>query len=89
MSSKPYINTIINKFLYCTFSFLSNAFLTRALGLQLKGEYSWIMNYASILSIIAGLGVYQSIPYYVRSEEKKDWAQEYVNIFIEYVIYEI
>lgn len=82
MSSKPYINTIINKFLYCTFSFLSNAFLTRALGLQLKGEYSWIMNYASILSIIAGLGVYQSIPYYVRSEEKKDWAQEYVNIFI-------
>ena len=81
MGNKPYINTIINKFLYCTFSFLANAFLTRALGLQLKGEYSWMLNYASILSIIAGLGVYQSIPYYIRSEEKRDWAQEYVNIF--------
>lgn len=81
MGNKPYINTIANKFLYCTISFLANALLTRALGLQLKGEYSWILNYASIISIIAGLGIYQSIPYFVRSDEKKDWVEEYVNIF--------
>ena len=80
--NRPYIDTIINKLLYCVCSFLANAFLTRALGVTLKGEYAWMLNCASIVSIIAGLGVYQSIPYFIREKKEKEWIQEYINIFV-------
>ena len=62
-------------------AFLANALLTRALGLSLKGEYTWILNYANIISIISGLGIYQSIPFFIRNRPENDWLQEYINIF--------
>ena len=82
MNKRPYINTLINKLIYCACTFFANAFLTRALGVELKGTYTWILNTANIISIIAGLGIYQSIPFYSRSQMHKDIVQEYINIFV-------
>lgn len=79
--NKPYINSLVNKFFYCGLTFIANAFLTRALGVNLKGNYTWILSVANIASIIGGLGIYQSIPYYYRNKRNKDILQEYVDIF--------
>ena len=84
----PYIGTMFNKMLYCIVSFSANALFTRALGLALKGSYTWYLNYATLVSIILGLGVYHSMPFFMRNNKEKDWNGEYVNIFYsQFVIY--
>lgn len=80
---RAYINTLINKVAYAVVTFVANALVTRALGVELKGEYTWILTVASIIAIIGGLGVYQSIPFFNREEgDVYDIAQKYVNIFV-------
>jgi O-antigen/teichoic acid export membrane protein len=80
---RAYINTLINKVAYAVVTFVANALVTRALGVELKGEYTWILTVASIIAIIGGLGVYQSIPFFNREEgDAYDIAQKYVNIFV-------
>lgn len=87
--NKPYIHTLFNKVAYSGCMFISNAILTRALGVNLKGDYTWLINYASIISIILGLGIYQSIPYFYRkAHDKREMVKEYFNIFIfQFIIY--
>lgn len=89
LSNKPYIHTMINKVAYAVVMFLSNALITRALGVNLKGEYTYIINAANLIAIIAGMGVYQSIPYFNRQAGKdEDVVQEYLNIFVlQFLIY--
>lgn len=80
---RAYINTLINKVAYAVVTFVANALVTRALGVELKGEYTWILTVASIIAIVGGLGVYQSIPFFNREEgDAYDIAQKYVNIFV-------
>ena len=81
IQNQPYLNTLFNKVLYCVITFLANALLTRALGLSLKGEYAWILNYANMIGVVSGLGIYQSAPFFIRNRPGKDWFQEYINIF--------
>lgn len=89
LKGKPYVHTMINKVMYALVMFLANALVTRALGTALKGEYTYVINVANIVAIIAGLGVYQSIPFYNRKADGKyDVVQEYLNIFIlQFIIY--
>lgn len=82
LRSNVYINSLINKFLYCLITFFANMFITRYLGTELKGEYTYLLNLASIISIVIGLGVYQSIPYYNRIYKDVDYTlQDFSNVF--------
>ena len=73
---------MINKFMYCAITFLANIFITRYLGTELKGEYTYILNTASIISIVAGLGIYQSIPFFNRKYGDPEFSlMDYTNIF--------
>lgn len=89
LKGKPYVHTMINKIMYAVLMFVANALVTRALGTALKGEYTYVINVANIIAIIAGLGVYQSIPFYNRKAQGKyDVVQEYLDIFImQFLIY--
>lgn len=89
LKGKPYVHTMINKVMYALVMFVANALVTRALGTALKGEYTYVINVANIVAIIAGLGVYQSIPFYNRKADGKyDVVQEYLNIFtLQFIIY--
>lgn len=83
LKNKPYINTLFNKILYSSMMFIGNALLTRALGVGLKGTYTWLINLVSIISIFSGLGIYQSIPYFYRNNNNKENVkQSYLNIFL-------
>lgn len=80
--SNVYVHSIINKFLYCLVSFGGNIFLTRCLGTELNGDYTYIINTANIISIVAGLGIYQSIPYFNRQYGNSEITLlDYVNVF--------
>lgn len=76
----PYITTTVTKVLYSGLMFLANAILTRYLGVEYRGEYTWFISVSSIVSIILGLGVYQSIPFYNR-KDSNHIVEEYTNIF--------
>ncbi len=82
LTKNVYIHSLINKFLYCFITFFANIFLTRYLGTALKGEYTYLLNTASIISIVAGLGIYQSIPYYNRQYGDAEYTLlDYTNVF--------
>lgn len=87
--TNPYSNNLLNKVLYSGITFLANALLTRFLGTQLKGDYTWVLNTANLLSIVAGLGVYQSIPFFNRkSTNEENIIQDYVNMFsFQFLVY--
>lgn len=78
-----YMDSMINKILYCGFSFIANMLLTRYLGTELKGDYTYILNMASMISILAGAGIYHSIPYFNRqNNDTHKTLLEYTNIFV-------
>lgn len=89
ISKNPYAHNMLNKIGYSGITFIANALLTRYLGVEFKGEYTWLLNTANLISIIAGLGVYQSIPFFYRQKtDETDIVSEYVNIFIlQFIIY--
>lgn len=78
-----YLDSMINKILYCGFSFIANMLLTRYLGTELKGDYTYILNMASMIAILAGAGIYHSIPYFNRqNNDPHKTLLEYTNIFV-------
>jgi len=76
-----YVNTIMTKGVYCVLMFISNVVLTRYLGTAFKGDYTWLISMSSIVSVIAGLGIYQSIPYF-RRQGNNGLSETYINIFV-------
>lgn len=88
-NSSIYVQNFLFKISYSICSFLANALLARNLGPELKGEYACILNMASIISVIMGWGIYQSIPFYNRNKsENEDIIQTYINIFtFQFIIY--
>lgn len=58
--------SIFNKIMIIILGFLSSAFSTRYLGLQYKGEYSYITQVANIFVLFLNLGIYQSYSYNYR-----------------------
>ncbi|MBQ9983311.1 MAG: polysaccharide biosynthesis C-terminal domain-containing protein [Lachnospiraceae bacterium] len=78
-----YLDSMINKILYCAFSFFANILITRYLGVEFKGEYTYVLNTASMISILAGMGIYHSIPYFNRkNQDTEQTLFEYMNIFV-------
>lgn len=72
----PYITTLLKKFIVIITGILSMILLTRFLGPQLKGEYSYYFNFVTIGGTVLNLGISLIYPEYKRKKVN------YKNIFI-------
>ena len=65
-----YFLSLISKFFVMLFGFVSLIFLNRYLGTELKGEYSSILNYVTIVSAILQFGISMVYPRFKRRNIK-------------------
>ena len=70
LMNNDYILSIISKFSIILCGFISMVFLNRYLGVKLKGEYSSIINYATIISSVFQLGISSVYSLYKRKNIK-------------------
>ncbi len=82
-----YALSILDKIVTIIMGALASIFYVRYLGLEYKGIYSYVNEIASIVAIIANLGIYQSYPYFFRKEGHTIYNR-YVNFFVlQFLIY--
>lgn len=76
-----YIYALFTKGITILTGVLSNIFLTRYLGVELKGGYTYINTVISLLMVVFNLGIYQT---YMHQRRTKgiEVLQKYINIFI-------
>lgn len=67
----PYFVSLITKINTIVLTFIGSVMLNRYLGPSLKGEYSFVLNYVNILSLILTLSITKAIPYF-----KKKYGDE-------------
>ena len=81
--------SLLGKVLSIVIGLLSSIFYIRYLGIEFKGEYSYINEISSIAALILNFGIYQSYPYYYRRLKQEVYAK-YVKIFsTQFVVYSI
>ena len=66
--NSSYLWSFISKGIHILLGIFITVFVNRALGTALKGEYAYVNNMVSVLSIIGGLGVYQLYPFHRRQQ---------------------
>lgn len=81
LNSNDYILNFLNRALTIGIGILSSSFLNRYLGVELKGEYSYINNVVQMIALFLNLGIYQSYSYNYR-RKVDNIKQLYSNIFI-------
>ena len=62
-----YLLNVVNKGYTCLIGILTTAFITRYLGLGLKGEYAFILQVVNLAMIFLDLGINQSYSYFYKS----------------------
>ena len=62
---------ITNKIYTCLIGVITTAFITRYLGLGLKGEYAFILQIVNLLMIFLDFGINQSYSYFYKSNQGK------------------
>lgn len=67
-----YIFALFTRVLCIVLGFAYTIFLSRYLGASLRGEYSIVLNYATIISVLIGFGIYQSYPFFKRKLESRE-----------------
>lgn len=84
-----YSLNLINKIHTITMGLISSIFMTRYLGVVLRGEYSFITQFASVFTIILSLGLHQSYSYFYRRNKGRVFSK-YVNLYILlFIIYSV
>lgn len=87
--NNDYGSTGINKISSIIFGLLASILITRYMGPELKGMYSYIINFVSFGATILNLGIYQSYPYNKR-QNLEDLRKKYLNIyFLQFTVYMI
>ncbi|GIP16506.1 flippase [Paenibacillus montaniterrae] len=82
-----YISTIISRIILIASGLISSVIINRYLGPELKGEYTFILNAVSIISLVLNLGIGQSYSYFSRNYGSSV-KQVFVNIFyIQFILY--
>ena len=62
-----YFLNVANKIYTCLVGIITTAFITRYLGLGLKGEYAYILQIVNLLMLVLDLGINQSYSYFYKS----------------------
>lgn len=62
-----YIHTVINKVLIVILAFINTIIINRYLSIELKGEYTYLLNISNILNVVLNLGVAQSYPFFKKN----------------------
>ena len=82
-----YVFALFTKAITIITGVFSNIFLTRYLGVELKGEYTYITTVIGLLMVLLNLGIYQTYMYQRRTNGVVV-LQKYVNIFIyQFILY--
>lgn len=75
--NRVYIVAIISKMLTVSMSLFTAALINRALGVELKGEYAYIVNFESILVVLFSFGLGQTYSSY-----HKKYGDKYLGFFV-------
>ncbi|MDR4969424.1 MAG: hypothetical protein RG740_07380, partial [Acholeplasmataceae bacterium] len=67
--NNPYILSVLSKVSAISIALLFTVFFNRYLGVELRGAAAVILNYATILSLVFGFGIYQE---YANIKAKND-----------------
>jgi O-antigen/teichoic acid export membrane protein len=82
-----YLLNSFNKLYAIIIGVFSTAFITRYLGVYLKGEYSYLLQIVNVSVLILNFGIYQSYSYNYRKNIKNLFSK-YTSIFlIQFIIY--
>lgn len=76
-SKKIYAFSVATKILLVFIGLITSALISRGLGVDLKGEYTYLVNISSVVVIIATLGIGQTYSFFVRQ-----YGNKYRSIFI-------
>lgn len=66
-----YSLNLLTKLVTVGLGFVSSAFLSRYLGVELRGEYAYILQTGTVLFVLLDLGIHQSYSYFYRNREGK------------------
>ena len=66
---KILISPIVIRVLTVGLNFVSNVIINRSLGLELKGQYTTILNYANFLQLFLNLGICYAYPMLKKEKE--------------------
>lgn len=82
-----YVFSILQKAINILTGVVTISLINRYLGPSLKGEYTYITNIATILSVILGFGFYESYPF-VKRQKKEEQLKSYLNVFmLQFILY--
>lgn len=89
-----YAFAMILRIICIILGFVYTILLSRYLGADLRGEYSIVQNYANIIAIFIGFGIYQAYPYFKRkildkNEQKKLYQNIVSNVLGIFILYTI
>lgn len=92
MLKNDYVHAIVLKVLCVILGFAYTIILSRYLGASLRGEYSIIQNYAGLIAIVIGGGIYQAYPFFKRKlkdkiEQNKLFTNILSNVFGLFLVY--
>lgn len=82
-----YVISVLSKINVVFFSFVSSVVINRYLGASMRGEYSYIMAYVGIISLLLIFGIGQSYSYFLR-KYGNEIKYDFINIFfLQSIIY--
>ena len=81
LKKNDHMLSIVNKIYAMFMGVLSSSFCTRLLGVEYRGEYSYISQVANILVLILNFGIYQSYVYNFR-RQGRSILPKYLSVFI-------
>ncbi|MGG1687206.1 polysaccharide biosynthesis C-terminal domain-containing protein [Pseudalkalibacillus sp. NRS-1564] len=73
-----YVISVLTKINIVFFTFIGSILLNRFLGPTLKGEYSYIINYVSIISLILTFSITKALPFYMK-QYGKEIEKQFIN----------
>lgn len=82
-------SSVIIKVITLILSFVNTIVINRVLGVELRGEYTFIINTANVLQLILNLGIGYSYSYFVKKGLNKHKETFSTIIFIQFIIYSI
>ena len=81
--NKTYLMATISKISIIFISMITSAFINRALGVELKGKFAYINNWATIIISILSLGIGQTYSTY-----RRRYGKETLNAFVFFTIFQ-